>query len=59
MLHLYILELLVKCGLFLRQAGHYEQLLTLINMYFSININHFDNDLIEKFFIESPDDISK
>lgn len=52
-------ELLAKCGLFLRQAGHYEQLLTLINMYFSISINHFDNGLIEKFFIESPDDISK
>jgi hypothetical protein len=49
----------VKCGLFLRQAGHYEQLLTLINMYFSISINHFDNDLIEKFYIESSDDISK
>ncbi|XP_026804790.1 protein NRDE2 homolog [Rhopalosiphum maidis] len=52
-----IIELFVKCGLFLRQAGHYEQLLTLINMYFSISINHFDNDLIEKFYIESSDDI--
>lgn len=55
----YIIELFMKCGLFLRQAGHYEQLLTLINMYFSISINHFDSDLIEKFYIEASDDISK
>lgn len=53
------LELILKCGLFLRQAGHYEQLLTLINMYFSISINHFKNDLIDTFFIASSDDISK
>lgn len=54
----FVLELFVRCGLFLRQAGHYEQLLTLINMYFSISINRFDNDLIEQFFIDSSDDIS-
>lgn len=56
---IFVSELFVKCGLFLRQAGHYEQLLTLINMYFSISINRFDNDLIEHFFIDSSDDISK
>lgn len=44
--------------MFLRQAGHYEQLLTLINMYFSVSIKHFDNDLIEKFFVDSSDEIS-
>lgn len=54
-----VLELILKCGLFLRQAGHYEQLLTLINMYLSISINHFDNDLIENFLTASSDDISK
>ncbi|VVC44062.1 siRNA-mediated silencing protein NRDE-2,Tetratricopeptide-like helical domain [Cinara cedri] len=52
-----IIELFIKCGLFLRQAGHYEQLLTLINMYFSISIKHFDGDLIEKLYTDSPDDI--
>jgi len=57
-MHMFI-ELFVKCGLFLRQAGHYEQLLTLINMYFSTSVNHFDSDLIEKFYIDSSDDISK
>lgn len=56
---MYVLELILKCGLFLRQAGHYEQLLTIINMYLSISINHFDNDLIEKFYIASSDDLSK
>lgn len=55
----YSVELLAKCGLFLRQTGHFEQLLTLINMYFTISINHFDNELIDKFFINSSDDISK
>lgn len=54
----YVLELLMKCGLFLRQAGHYEQLLTLINMYLSISVNCFNNNLIEQFFIDSSDDIS-
>jgi hypothetical protein len=54
----YVLELFMKCGLFLRQAGHYEQLLTLINMYFTISISRFDNNLIETFYIDSSDDIS-
>ncbi|XP_025408410.1 protein NRDE2 homolog [Sipha flava] len=52
-----IIELFMKCGLFLRQAGHYEQLLTLINMYFTISISRFDNNLIETFYIDSSDDI--
>lgn len=59
MYNLYVLELFMKCGLFLRQSGHYEQLLTLINMYFSISIKHFDGGLIEKLYVNIPDDISK
>ncbi|XP_050422096.1 nuclear exosome regulator NRDE2 [Adelges cooleyi] len=51
------IELFVKCGLFLRQAGHYEQLLTLINMYLTVSIKHFDGNLMEKFYTESTDDI--
>ncbi|XP_050542922.1 nuclear exosome regulator NRDE2-like isoform X2 [Daktulosphaira vitifoliae] len=52
-----IVELFFKCGLFLRQAGHYEQLLTLINMYLTVNINNFDNSLMEKFYMHTSEDI--
>lgn len=42
-----ILDLLLECGLFLRQAGLWEQLWTLLRMYLELNLAQPDSDLFK------------
>ncbi|GLG93140.1 CN102 protein [Gryllus bimaculatus] len=51
-----ILDLLLECGLYLRQAGLWEQLWTLLRIYLELNLAQPDSDLF-KSSISVPEDL--